>query len=262
MKIDGGQIASEILKKLKQKGSPEKTLAAILVGENKQSESFLRQKGKAAEELGVGFSVYKLSEELNDEELKTKIEEISNREDIGGVILQLPLPKGTDTEKAISSIPTKKDVDALGSASKVFPPAIEVVKEILERTNTDISKSSFAVVGVGRLVGKPVSDWLGGKCKKLYLIDEGNDLESVRDADVVISGAGVAGLINPGELKSGAGVIDFGYSYGEGVLSGDLRIENGEEPSRIKFYTPTPGGTGPILVAKLFENFYKLCGQL
>ncbi|MDP3953294.1 MAG: bifunctional methylenetetrahydrofolate dehydrogenase/methenyltetrahydrofolate cyclohydrolase, partial [bacterium] len=93
--------------------------------------------------------------------------------------------------------------------------------------------------------------------KEIYLMDRGSDLADLKNADLVISGVGEANLIKSDLLKEGAGVIDFGYYYFEdGRLAGDLDM--GSDLEKLSFYTPTPGGTGPILVAKLIENFYKL----
>jgi len=263
MKIDGKKIAEEIIEKLKTKGTPDKILAAILVGGNPESESFLKQKEKTAEELGASFKIHKLSEKLGNEDIRKEVERISSQKEVGGVIIQLPLPAGLDREYILNAIPKGKDVDALNEwpGGKVLAPAVEVVREIIERQNIRLAESNVAVLGVGKLVGGPVSKWLDGRCKKLDVIDEEDSRAPLIDADIIISGVGRSWLVDPGELKNGAGVIDFGYSY-EGKLSGDLKADDEETLKKLKFYTPTPGGTGPILVAKLFENFYKLCGLL
>ncbi|MDI6734565.1 MAG: bifunctional 5,10-methylenetetrahydrofolate dehydrogenase/5,10-methenyltetrahydrofolate cyclohydrolase [Patescibacteria group bacterium] len=123
-----------------------------------------------------------------------------------------------------------------------------------------LASARVMVVGLGFLVGKPISTWLMGKAKEIYLFDIGSDLSSsvsgLKQADLVISGVGKAGLIKSEILKQGTGVIDFGYSEINGKLAGDLDLSG--NISKLSFYTPTPGGTGPILVAQLFENFYKL----
>jgi 5,10-methylene-tetrahydrofolate dehydrogenase/methenyl tetrahydrofolate cyclohydrolase len=113
---------------------------------------------------------------------------------------------------------------------------------------------------LGFLVGKPISDWLNGKCKEIYLLDVGSDLGILKNADLVILGVGKTGLVKPEMLKENAFVIDFGYSMEDGKICGDFEPPSGHSPSAIS-YTPTPGGTGPILVAQLFENFYRLTGQ-
>jgi len=263
MKIDGKKVAEEIIEDLKAKGTPKKILAAVFVGDNKESESFLKQKQKIAERLGVNFRIYKLDRKLGNDGLRREVSKISNESRVGGVIVQLPLPVGLDRGFILNAVPDEKDVDVLNEwhGGKILAPAVEVVMEIVERQNISLESSKVVVLGVGKLVGEPVSKWLTGRCEKLSVIDEGDNRVPVIDADIVISGVGRSWLIDPGELKEGAGVIDFGYSYDK-KLSGDLKTDNEVKLSRLGFYTPTPGGTGPILVAKLFENFYKLCGHL
>ncbi len=148
----------------------------------------------------------------------------------------------------------------------MLPPAVATVKTILEKVsaeggsasggNFDLAKADVAVVGLGTLVGKPVGLWLTGKCKELHLLGRNSDLAILSTCDVVISGVGKAGIIRADMLKEEAGVIDFGYYYfPDGEVSGDFSPDNAETSA---FYTPTPGGTGPILVAELFHNFYIL----
>ncbi|MBI2515081.1 hypothetical protein HYV91_02785 [Candidatus Wolfebacteria bacterium] len=142
-----------------------------------------------------------------------------------------------------------------------MPPAVGVVEEIIHASGFTLHDSRVAVVGLGFLVGKPISEWLRDKTKELYLLDKGDDFSVLKNADLVITGVGQAGIIKPEMLKDGAGVVDFGYSIDTaGKIHGDfdtqLPVTNYQ---LLRFYTKTPGGTGPILVAKLFENFYSLC---
>ena len=135
------------------------------------------------------------------------------------------------------------------------------MEEIIRYWKLDIGNSAVAVVGLGLLVGRPIANWIMRRAKETILLRSVSDLGLLKQADIVITGVGKAGIITPEMLKDGAGIIDFGYGMLEGEYSGDfdtrsLKIEN----SKVKtgWYTPTPGGTGPLLVAKLFENFYKL----
>lgn len=262
-KISGEKIAQEILANLKTKKSPEKILAAILVGEDPSSVSFIAQKEKAAKELGVDFRVYKFDKNITNDELRRKTGEIAQKKPVGGVIVQLPLPPHINKHYILNAVPKEKDVDVLGERAlgafytgrnMVLPGAVSVVKEILRRQGYE--KFSAAVVGLGLLVGKPVAHYLMAHVNTLILIDEGSDIMRVKEADVVVLGAGKAGIVNASMLKDGALVIDFGYSLSDGKLKGDFSAEGSE--SRNGSYTPTPGGTGPILVAKLLENFYLL----
>ena len=290
--IDGRKIAQEIIDDLKSRPKPEKFFAAILVGDNPASVNFIKQKEKTAKELGVDFRLYNLSADLKNDGLRDEVRKIAEQKTCGGVIVQLPLPEHINKHYILNVIPREKDVDVLGERAlgafytgrnPVFPPAVGTVEKILSTLNLELSTLSVAVVGLGFLVGKPISVWLMDKVKEVILLDKFSDLSVIKSADVVILGAGQAGLIKPEMLKDGAGVIDFGYSVAQAPprTDADLTLRHGSgqaltnaETKKISgdfdtnlpaisyqllnFYTPTPGGTGPILVAKLFENFYTL----
>jgi methylenetetrahydrofolate dehydrogenase (NADP+)/methenyltetrahydrofolate cyclohydrolase len=266
-KISGEEVSRDIIGELKRRAVPKRILAAISVGDNPASDSFLKRKQVAAGELGVDLRLYKLPITLGNDGIRKKVGELGLSKKVGGVILQLPLPTGIDKNYVVNAIPREKDVDVLSERAlgafwrgrnSVLPPAVGVVNEILDRQNINLKDISVAVVGLGDLVGKPVSVWLSGKCKELTLLDRDSDLEILGRADLIISGVGCPGVVKSAYLKEGAGVIDFGYYYSpEGKLLGDL--ETTDDLPEDGFYTPTPKGTGPILVAKLMENFYKLC---
>jgi len=268
--IDGKQIAQEIIKKLKNQKKPDKILAAILVGNNPQSESFLKQKEKIAKELGIDFRIYKFPQEIKNDDLRKEVLKIALLKRVGGVIVQLPLPEHLNRHYVLNVIPREKDIDVLGERTLgafycdrnlALPPAVATLNEILKTTNYDLQTKKVAVVGSGFLIGKPIAVWLmNNKVKKLAIFEKGSDLLELKEYDLVIPGVGQASLIKPGMLKQGAGIIDFGYSIDEiGKLSGDFDASQvSDVKDQLSFYTPTPGGTGPILVAKLFENFYNL----
>ena len=282
MKIDGHAIAAEIIEHLKKLPKPEKIFAAVLVGSDPRSTSFLKQKEQVARELGIDFRLYKLASELGNDGLRQEVRRLVEKRSVGGAIIQLPLPDGLNPFYILNAIPRKKDVDvlterALGAfyndRNPVLPPAVATVKAILEKVSAeggsasggsfDLAKAEVAVVGLGALVGRPVGLWLTGKCKNLFLLRRGSDLGLLKRADLTVTGVGQAGLIKRDMLKSGAGVIDFGYYYfPDGEISGDLdSAPLAISDSQLAFYTPTPGGTGPILVAELFRNFYTLSSQ-
>ena len=295
-KIDGTQIAKSIIANLATLSRPKKILAAVLAGDDsstgslqaRASMSFLKQKEKVAKELGVDFRIYKLSADLKNDGLRKEVGRIARQGRVGGVIVQLPLPEGINRRYVLNAIPQTKDVDVLSEKAQaafrsgknpVLPPSVGVVEEITRIVNYELGIMNVAIVGLGFLVGKPISEWLKGnpstgiraRCAELYLLDIGSDFSVLKNADIVISGVGSAGLIKPEMLKDDTTVIDFGYSVEAGneekgirnkdKIRGDfdsdaLKIENCK--LKIRWYTPTPGGTGPILVAKLMENFYKL----
>lgn len=280
VKIDGKKIAAEILAKLKSLPRAKKFFGVVLVGNDPSSISFIKQKEKIAQELGADFRLYKFPAEIKNDELRDEVRKIAEHKTCGGVIAQLPLPEQINAQYILNTIPREKDVDVLGERAlgafyagrnPILPPAVGVVEEVLRATGYMLQDKNVAVVGLGPLVGKPVSMWLLKKSKGLILLHQGGDFSELKKADVVITGVGQAGLIKPEMLKNGAGVIDFGYDGGVGDFDAEsLEIGNclpAGAPAQtgkleIDFYTPTPGGTGPILVAKVFENFYELNAEL
>ena len=268
--IDGKALAAEVLDRLKAKPLPKKFLGAVLVGDDKSSVSFLKQKEKTAKELGVDFRLYQFPADIKNDELRDEVGKIAAHKTCGGVIVQLPLPEQLNWYYALNAIPREKDVDVLSERALgafyvgrglVLPPAVGTVQEIIENLKLEIGNSAVAVVGLGILVGRPIANWIMRRAKETILLRSTSDLGLLKNADIVITGVGSAGLITPEMLKDGAGVIDFGYGTLEGKYSGDLdtrqfKILNSK--FSIFWYTPTPGGTGPLLVAKLFENFYEL----
>lgn len=270
MIIDGNAIAEEIILALKKRPRTKKFLAAFLVGENPASEKFLAKKETTAKKLDVDFRVYRFPETITQDKLRKEVGKVALGARCGGVIVQLPLPARIDHQYITNVIPREKDIDVLGERAlgafytgrnPVLPPSVAVVENICSVAGFDGTGRSAAVVGVGALVGKPVAVWLGGRVEELYLLDKGSNLSIVRDADLVVLGTGTPRLIKADMVKEGALVVDFGYGSIAGKVFGDfdssfLATKDGQQ--KTISYTPTPGGTGPILVAKLFENFFTL----
>ena len=266
--IDGKKLADGILERLKELPKPERFLAGVLVGENAASESFLKRKEKAAKELGVDFRLYRFPPDITNDALREEVGKIAAHKTCGGVIVQLPLPEHINRHYVLNTIPREKDVDVLGERAlgafyagrnPVLPPAAGTVQEILSTIHYPLSTCRVAIVGRGLLVGRPIASWLMGQARELIVLGRNADLSVLKDADLVILGADKAKIVKPDMLKDEAGVIDFGYAEVEGKLHGNLDISG--DLTRLAFYTPTPGGTGPILVAKLMENFFVLCGK-
>ena len=254
-RIDGNNIAQQIIVELKKRSQPTKRLVAVLVGDNEGSLSFLQKKKDIAQELGIDFQLREFEQSITQEDLEEEIMKLSNDDSVGGIIVQLPLPTRLNRAEVIMKIVSAKDVDNLTGEATVLAPAVKVVQDILKEVNFDLSGKTVAVVGSkGFLVGQPVIRWFGDQSLrvdnlKIKAADiETEDLKSfLADADLVISGVGKNNLINAEWLKEGAGIIDFGQPA-------DLNLNS----RNLSFYTPMPGGTGPILVAELFKNFYKL----
>lgn len=253
--IDGKKIAEGILGELKKLPTPQGKLVAVLVGGSPASLSFLRQKEKVSRELGVDFELRPYQDSLSQKELDQSIRQISDDPTVRGVIVQLPLPEQYDREAVLNCISLEKDIDALREGNIMLPPAVLSLAYILKEINFDLTQRKVVVVGYGFLVGQPIARWLKNKNCDVVILDKDNFVHSaLKEADLIISGTGESGLIRGEYVKEGAVVVDYGYGMQEGKVSGDIDIDSVQNTAG--FVTPTPGGTGPLVVASLLVNFY------
>ncbi len=291
MIIDGKKIAEQLVADLKPKLAPvvgKKFFGAAVVGDDAASMHFLRQKEKTANELDIDFRLYQLPTTITTDDLRQEIGRLAGAKTCGGFIVQLPLPGHlTNKHYILNAIPKEKDVDVLSEASlgafysgrnPIVPPAVATVEVILSAIggsasggkleHRDLRELTVAVIGAGFLIGRPIGFYLQSRVAELMVFDSKskNLHERLRGADIVISGAGVPNLFSAKHLANNTIVIDFGYgrpstSSGQaGKMCGDFDPSDMPEAISDKqiSYTKTPGGTGPILVAELYENFYKL----
>jgi len=263
MIINGKKLAGEIVDGLKpefQKAG-KAVLAVVVVGGSKIIFSFIAQKQIVAEKLGITTQLFKFSDNAQEKDVIEKIKELGEKKEINGIIVQLPLPEHFNIEEVLNSIPKEKDVDALSDDAKNSLISVEVVKFIFEKYQIVLLEKNIAVVGLGRLIGKPIYNWLSEKVSpsRMSLIKKETSQEERKEiierADILISGVGKAGLIPTEMIKPGAVLIDFGYDFKDGVISGDIEKESSKKAS---LFTPTPAGTGPILVAMIFKNLLSL----
>ncbi|GBD34898.1 Bifunctional protein FolD protein [bacterium HR35] len=267
--VDGKKLAEEILENLKEqrKAYDKIVVAAFLIGKDKEKESFLKIKKNFAEKLNIDFRIYEIEnyETFSRKKLRKYISQIVKKKVINGALIQLPLPSKFKTQYFLNAIPSKKDIDCLSSkmlgkfftdSEVISPPAVETVKFLKEKYNLKFESKIALVVGYGKLIGKPLSHYLAREGATVIISQsKTNNLEKfLKEADIVISGVGKANLIQT--CKEGAILIDFGYSFENNKICGDLDFE--KLKNKAALITPTPGGTGPILVAKLFENLFKL----
>jgi methylenetetrahydrofolate dehydrogenase (NADP+) / methenyltetrahydrofolate cyclohydrolase len=257
MILDCRPIANRILDSLKAQPKPKKALAGIVVTYNLTSASFLTQKEKTAHLLGVPFIRKRFAVGIPEQFVAAEIDRLSQDENVGGIILQLPFPEEYDRDALIARVPAEKDVDALNGEMRVFPPAVGALETILKEITFDLRSAHVVVVGAGLLVGKPIARYLEGKAKKISVMNkETFAREKLKEADLIIAGAGVPELIHGEDIRSGTVCIDFGYGKKDTMLQGDFHASSVAEKAAV--LTPVPGGTGPVLVAKLFENFFAL----
>jgi len=266
--IDGKNLAREILDDLKPFFEEKKiALAVISVGEDPAVLSFIKEKSRVAGILGIEFMHFSFTADVSNKFLRAKIGEIAKKGFIKGVIVQLPLPKKFNAQYILNAIPPAKDPDLLNERSlgaflsgrlKIIPPAARALKFILEKYGIEPASKNCVVFGSGRLIGLAVANWLMQERAAVSVVNEFSKKpeEIAKKADIVVSGVGQAGLITKKMIKKGAVVIDFGYSQQYGKIKGDIDFDSIKK--RASLITPTPGGTGPILVAMLFQNLKDL----
>lgn len=258
MIIDGRQIAKDIKQELKAKlWGRGLVLAVIWVGDDPATAKFVALKKKFGEAVGVDVRVMEYTNEITEEELSEQLQRLANDPGINGIIVQLPLPKHIDVSKILNLVPTSKDVDALNVDASVLSPVTGAIKEILERNNIDLNNKRIVVIGKGRLVGMPTAIWLSQEGYDVEIIEKSlkNKEEIIKQADIIISGAGVPRLIKPDMIKDGVIIIDAGTSEDGGALVGDADPACAD---RCALFTPVPGGVGPITVAVIFKNLAEL----
>lgn len=255
MRIDGRKLAEDIYDGLRRLPAPRRRMVAVLIGGNAASASFLARKAAVAQLLDIGFELVSFSGRESEEDIVRSLVSFAKDSSVGGIVLQLPVPAEYNRDALIRAIGTAKDVDNLSGQAGVVPPVVGVVQAILASCGKQLSDyAAVRIVGNGFLVGAPLARFCA-QAGILHTVANSRteNLEAfVRAGDLVITGVGKQSLIRPDWLKDGAGAIDFGFPPD---FNQELLARNGD---RLAFYTPTPFGTGPILIAKLFDNFHFL----
>jgi len=276
--IDGKLVAASTRKKiaeevesLKGKCDREIGLAVILVGDDPASQVYVRNKIKACEEVGIKSFLCKLPAESTFEDVAKTIEELNSKDDVSGIILQLPLPKHLDENKLISLIAVEKDVDGCtaqqkgllwtGRDSLIACTPFGVMK-LLEFYNISLEGKRAVVIGRSNLVGKPMAQLLlNENCTVTICHSRTKNLaEITKSADIIVVAIGRTKFLKADMVGEGAVVIDVGMDRDEnGKLCGDVDFENVKE--KCSFITPVPGGVGPMTVTMLIANTLKAFKQ-
>ncbi|PIP86888.1 hypothetical protein COW81_03190 [Candidatus Campbellbacteria bacterium CG22_combo_CG10-13_8_21_14_all_36_13] len=262
--VNGRQIRDEIKETLKggflNVGRPV-VLGIIYAGENPVIDSFVRLKQKFGEDMGVSVVVHRFPSDIRGGDLIEQIKNIQKESD--GVVVQLPLPAHLDQVNVLSVLDENKDIDLLkdstfkkflNNETKMMPPVVGAIDEIFRRYSIVLKNNRIVIVGKGKLVGKPVFVWLMKEGVLPTVVGkEDNLIESLKDADIIISGVGEPNLITPDVVKDGVVLIDVGTSESGGTMVGDISREC---ESKASVFSAVPGGVGPITIAKLFENLF------
>ena len=267
IRIDGKQISAQIKDELKErveKENLEVTLAVIQVGNDPASTVYVGNKKKACEYIGIRSLAYELPEETPEEELLQLIKELNDRDDVNGILVQLPLPAHMDEDKVIQTISPKKDVDgfhpqSVGALSIGQPGFVSCtpagVIQLLKRTGVEIDGKECVIVGRSNIVGKPMALlMLRENATVTVCHSHTQDLKEVtKRADILIVAIGKPKFITKEYVKDGAVVIDVGIHRGaDGKLCGDVDYDDVAPITHA--ITPVPGGVGPMTIAMLMNN--------
>ena len=279
--IDGKAVAAQIKKEIATEvneilanGGKRPHLAAILVGHDGGSETYVASKVKACEECGFKSTLIRYETDVTEEELLAKVEELNNDADVDGFIVQLPLPKHIDEQKITEAIDYRKDVDGFhpvnaGRLSIGLPCFLSAtpngIMELLRRYNIDTKGKKCVVLGRSNIVGKPMANLMmqksipGDATVTVCHSHTQNIADECRQADIIIAALGQPHFLKADMVKEGAVVIDVGTTRvpddtrKSGFrLCGDVDFEN--VAPKCSFITPVPGGVGPMTIVSLMKN--------
>ena len=275
--IDGREIAARIratvaagAAALERSSGLKPGLAAVLVGDDPASATYVRMKKKACEEAGLSSRVLRLPVDTSQEELLARVADLNADREVHGILVQLPLPPQIDERAVVRAVDPEKDVDgfhplnvgrvALGELDETFVPATPAgILRLLDETGVELKGADAVVIGRSAIVGRPTAMLLLHRSATVTICHSGTrDLAShTRRADVLVAAVGKPGFVTAAMVKPGAAVIDVGINRvtdadGKGRLVGDVDFE--DVAKVVGWLTPVPGGVGPMTIAMLLEN--------
>lgn len=270
---------AETVKKLKANGKKTPHLAAVLVGSDGASMTYVNSKVKACELVGFKSTLIKLEASISEETLLTEIDKLNTNDDIDGFIVQLPLPKHIDEQKVIMAVHPDKDVDGfhpinVGKMTLDLPSFISAtpygILELLDRYHVEVSGKHVVVIGRSHIVGRPMSILLSQKRKvgnatvTVAHSRTKNLKELTLSADIIVAALGMPEFLTGDMVKEGVVIIDVGITRVEDKtrskgyrLAGDVHFDSVSKKS--SYITPVPGGVGPMTIAMLLKNTLLAC---
>ena len=276
-KATANQIKNEIaeeVKAIQSKGERAPHLAAVLVGNDGASLTYVGSKVRSCEKVGFDSSLIRLPEETTEAELLAKIAELNQDNTLDGYIVQLPLPKHIDEEKVLLAIDPKKDVDGFHPSNfgrmalelETFIPATPFgIMQLIERYDIDTQGKHVVVIGRSHIVGRPISILMSqkgayGNATVTVAHSRTKDLKALtQQADIIVSALGVPGFVTADMVKEGVVIIDVGITRVEDAskekgyyITGDVDFDS--VAKKASYITPVPGGVGPMTIAMLLKN--------
>lgn len=268
--LDGKAVSLKVKESVKviadelKKFGVEPTLAVVLVGEDKASQTYVRAKEKACNEYGIKSVAHRLSENTTQNELLALINVLNLDDSIHGILVQLPLPKHIDTNVVLAAIDPRKDVDGfhavnvgkLVSGLDGFVPCTPLgVMEILKEYGIEVAGLNAVVIGRSNIVGKPMANLLLNASATVTVTHSKtkNLKEICKNADLIVAAIGKPFFLKADMVKDGAVVVDVGINrLDDGRLVGDVDFD--EVAPKCSYITPVPGGVGPMTIAMLLNN--------
>ncbi len=271
MILDGKKVSLKVLEQVKERVSKldcQPHLVVILVGDNPASKIYVRNKQKAAENVGIKSTVLEFNSDISEQELLTKIEQLNNDNDVTGILVQLPLPNHIDKNNVVTAISPKKDVDGfhpenvgklvIGMEPYFYPATPQGILMLLDEYNIRLEGKDAVVIGRSNIVGKPMAQMLlkrNATVTMCHSYTEGLE-DKIKAADIVISAAGKK-IVRCKMVKNNSVVVDVGiFRDDNGQLTGDVDFDY-VSPS-VGFISPVPGGVGPMTIASLMFNASKV----
>ncbi len=261
-KIDGKKIAQRIKDELKEKIvklSEKPGLGVILVGDDSASQTYVNLKKKACEEIGMYFEKHCFEKKEKKEKILEALHSLNKNPKIHGIIIQLPLPSHLPTQEIIDAMDPQKDADGFHPKNTLVKPVlVEVILEIFKETKEKTEKKILAIIGNSSAFLDPLKKIFTPIFQKVLVFNNSSILPSMEEMlqfDDIIIALGKPHFLKSKYIKKNTGLIDIGVSFVDEKICGDIDPACYE---KAKWYTPVPGGVGPITVAKLLENVYKL----
>ena len=256
------EIKKEILE-IKKKTDKSPGLSVILIGDFAPSQIYVKNKEKNSKEVGITSEVIKYSKEVKESEILGKIEELNNKDNVSGILVQLPLPAHISKEKVVNAIKPSKDVDGfhpinVGNLSLGYKSIIPCTPLgcllLIKNIEKNLTGKHAVIIGRSNLNGKPMAQLLlNENCTVSIVHSKTKDLKSeCQKADILIAAVGVANLVKGDWVKKDSIIIDVGINKVADKIVGDVDFDQVKD--KVKAITPVPGGVGPMTIACLLKN--------
>ena len=274
MILDGKALSNKILDEISKehdfmlkKNGRRAGLVVVIVGDDKASRVYVKNKRMTCEKVGFFTETIDFSSNISEDELLKEIERLNSDERFDGILVQLPLPKHIDELKVLNAINPDKDVDGfhfnnigkmvVGDETGFLSCTPYGIMQLFDEYNINVEGKDVVIIGRSNIVGKPMALLLIQKRATVQVCNtRTKDMrEKLKNADIVISAAGVPNLIGKEDIKKGAVVIDVGINRVDGKICGDVNFE--EVKDIASYITPVPGGVGPMTIASLMKNTLK-----